>query len=96
MFPFDNKSLIIENIRNRTRYYQVKQRKGHVSLVSEELLQNVIEVLILFGYREQNADYKNKHHLQGYEDEDETEPGDHEFALTIKFSLSPPHYFDPS
>ena len=96
MFPLDNESLIIENIRNRTRYYQVKQRKGHVSLVSEELLQNVIEVLILFGYREQNADYKNKHHLQGYKDEDETEPGDHEFALTIKFSLSPPHYFDPS
>ena len=96
MFPFDNKSLIIENIRNRTRYYQVKQRKGHVSLVSKEFLQNVIEVWILFGYRKQNADYKNKHHLQGYEDEDEKEPGDNEFALTVKLSFSPPHYFDPS
>lgn len=91
MLSLDYQCLIIENICDRTRYYQVKQGKSHVSLVSKELLQDVVEVRILLRHWKQNADYQNKNHLHGYEEDDEAEPEDHELTLAVEISVSPSH-----
>jgi hypothetical protein len=86
--------LIIENICDRTRYNQVKQGKCHVSLVSKELLQDLVKVRILLRHWKQNADYQNKNHLHGYEEDDKAEPEDHKLTLTVEISVSPSHLFD--